>query len=55
MKTSLQAGSLLLAFSLAAAGAVFAQDVMEPGRTFVTFPGPGGAPCMLPRGTPRER
>jgi carboxymethylenebutenolidase len=43
VKTSLQAGSLLIAFSLAAAGAVFAQDVMEPGRTYVTFPGPGGA------------
>jgi len=42
VKSLMQTGSLMLVFALAAAGAVFAQDVMEPGRTYVTFPGPGG-------------
>ena len=42
MKNIAQAGGLLLVFLLAGAGALFAQDVMEPGRTYVSFPGPGG-------------
>ena len=33
--------SLLLLLALLAAGSVFAQDILEPGRTYVTYPGPG--------------
>jgi carboxymethylenebutenolidase len=34
--------SLFLLLTLLAAGSVFAQDIMEPGRTYVMYPGPGG-------------
>jgi carboxymethylenebutenolidase len=35
--------SLMLLLALLAAGTAFAQDILEPGRTYVTYPGPGGA------------
>jgi len=34
--------SLFLLLALLAAGTAFAQDIMEPGRTYVTYPGPDG-------------
>jgi carboxymethylenebutenolidase len=34
--------SLFILIALLAAGSVFAQDILEPGRTYVNFPGPGG-------------
>jgi carboxymethylenebutenolidase len=34
--------SLFLLVLLSTGGAVFGQDILEPGRTYVTYPGPGG-------------
>jgi carboxymethylenebutenolidase len=34
--------TLFLLFALLGAGSAFTQDIMEPGRTYVDYPGPGG-------------